>query len=103
MGANIAGIYGAQIFRSEDKPRYRRAFGINIAVLTVGLSLAVVRYIDDRIRRRRHPKQLGESGSDYNSNEDEKIAAPRPSDVQPQTVLFEPGLKPVAVDPAVKL
>ncbi|KAF1347342.1 MFS general substrate transporter [Lizonia empirigonia] len=28
MGANIAGIYGAQIFREDDRPRYRRAFAV---------------------------------------------------------------------------
>lgn len=47
MGANIAGIYGAQIFRSDDKPKYRRGFSINIAVLAVGASLAILRYLDD--------------------------------------------------------
>ncbi|BEI82051.1 hypothetical protein CcaverHIS002_0212110 [Cutaneotrichosporon cavernicola] len=53
MGANTAGIYGAQIFRSEDKPLYRRAFGIGIGVLTVGVLLAAVRYVDHRITKRR--------------------------------------------------
>lgn len=53
MGANIAGIYGAQIFRSDDKPLYRRGFGIGIAVLAVGLLLAVVRYLDGWLRKRR--------------------------------------------------
>jgi MFS family permease len=53
MGANTAGIYGAQIFRSDDKPLYRRAFGIGIGVLTVGLLLAAVRYIDHLITKRR--------------------------------------------------
>lgn len=53
MGANTAGIYGAQIFRADDRPRYRRGFSINIAVLTVGLSLAAVRYVDDLRSRRK--------------------------------------------------
>ena len=53
MGANTAGIYGAQIFRSEDKPKYRRAFAIGIAVLAVAFGLAVVRYVDHLITRRR--------------------------------------------------
>lgn len=53
MGANIAGIYGAQIFRQDDAPRYRRGFLINIIILSVGFGLATVRFIDDRIRRRR--------------------------------------------------
>ncbi|KAI5468154.1 alternative sulfate transporter [Mariannaea sp. PMI_226] len=52
MGANIAGIYGAQIFRSDDTPLYRRGFSIGIGVLTFGLTLATIRYIDDRLRRR---------------------------------------------------
>lgn len=58
MGANIAGIYGAQIFREDDKPRYRRGFGVNIAVLAVGLSLAILRFVDDRVRRRRIARQV---------------------------------------------
>lgn len=53
MGANTAGIYGAQIFRADDKPRYRRGFSINIAVLSVGVALAVVRFIDQLRTRRR--------------------------------------------------
>jgi hypothetical protein len=55
MGANIAGIYGAQIFRQDDRPRYRRGFSIGIGVLTFGLIMAVVRFIDDVRRRRRGP------------------------------------------------
>lgn len=53
MGANTAGIYGAQIFRSDDKPKYRRGFSIGIGVLAVGLALATIRYVDDKLRRRR--------------------------------------------------
>jgi hypothetical protein len=58
MGANIAGIYGAQIFRAEDKPFYRQGFTIACAVLSVGLLLAIVRFADDFIRRRRSRNQL---------------------------------------------
>ncbi|GJN72225.1 hypothetical protein PLIIFM63780_005442 [Purpureocillium lilacinum] len=57
MNANIAGIYGAQIFRADDKPLYRRGFSVAIAVLSVGLVLAVVRWVDD-LRRRRKSKHL---------------------------------------------
>lgn len=53
MGANIAGIYGAQIFRADDKPLYRRGFSIGIAVLAVGLFLSIVRYLDGWYRNRR--------------------------------------------------
>jgi hypothetical protein len=53
MGANSAGIYGAQLYREDDEPRYRRAFSICIAVLTLGTVTAIVRKIDEvRIRRR---------------------------------------------------
>jgi hypothetical protein len=55
MGGNIAGIYGAQIFRRDDRPLYKRGFAVNISILVAGLLLAVVRYVDDRIRRRRAP------------------------------------------------
>ncbi|KAH6653356.1 hypothetical protein BKA67DRAFT_593295 [Truncatella angustata] len=47
MGANVAGIYGAQIFRSDDRPLYSRGFSIAISVLCVGLILAIIRWIDD--------------------------------------------------------
>lgn len=47
MGANTAGIYGAQIFRSDDRPRYRRAFIIGLSVLALGTLAAIVRKIDE--------------------------------------------------------
>jgi hypothetical protein len=53
MGGNIAGIYGAQIFRQDDKPLYNRGFAVNISILVAGLLLAIVRYVDDRMRRRK--------------------------------------------------
>jgi len=65
MGANIAGIYGAQIFRSEDKPLYLRGFTINLAILTTAIVLATVRLVDDHIRRRRNKNsELDDVSSD---------------------------------------
>lgn len=58
MGANIAGIYGAQIFREDDKPLYNRGFSVAIAVLAAGLILAIVRWVDDYRRRRRNGNNL---------------------------------------------
>jgi hypothetical protein len=99
MGGNIAGIYGAQIFRADDKPKYRRGFSINIAILVVGLCLAVGRYIDDLFRRHRAAKKLhGGSISETIEGKTEEIL---PSDVRPQPILFESNLKPV-VSEAVK-
>lgn len=76
MGANIAGIYGAQIFRSDDAPRYRRGFSINIAVLTVGLTLAIVRFFDDKWLRRRtanEAERISDGASDeLEENESER-------------------------------
>ncbi|KAM3559657.1 hypothetical protein ARSEF4850_004027 [Beauveria asiatica] len=53
MNANIAGIYGAQIFRSDDKPLYRRGFSVAIAILSFGFVLSVTRWLDERLRLRR--------------------------------------------------
>lgn len=101
MGANIAGIYGAQIFRQDDRPRYRRGFSINIAVLAVGLLMAILRFVDDRLRRRRCVRQVQtESASEDTWQDEDKLPAARPSDVQPQTVLIESDLTPVVFDPA---
>ncbi|PNS18223.1 hypothetical protein CAC42_7592 [Sphaceloma murrayae] len=93
MGANIAGIYGAQIFRSDDRPRYRRAFSVNCAILAFGLACAVFRYADDWLRRRRVAKMpLGSDTSD--GEEAGKVAAP-PSEELPAPVVVEHGAKPV--------
>jgi len=88
MGGNIAGIYGAQIFRQDDRPRYRRGFSINIAILVVGLILAALRYADDVVRRRRASKINDDSASDEGSSEPK---AARPSDIQPAPVLLDRG------------
>jgi len=77
MGANIAGIYGAQIFRQDDRPRYRRGFSINIAVLSVGLTLAVIRFVDDLFRRRRLAKELQEKSNEAVSQES-GVGEPQP-------------------------
>lgn len=103
MGANIAGIYGAQIFRSEDKPRYRRAFGICIGVLTLGLTLAVIRYIDERFRHRRNLNRTKSGSSSGESKSDlEKIPAAPPSDAIPQTVMMQGDMKPMILADPVK-
>lgn len=72
MGANIAGIYGAQIFRSDDKPKYRRAFSIACAVLAFGIALAIFRYLDDLRRRRRHARRASITAVDGNDRTPDK-------------------------------
>lgn len=67
MGANIAGIYGAQIFRQDDRPRYRRAFAIACAILAFGLFIALVRYVNDKLRQRRKARQVEDASSDHSS------------------------------------
>ncbi len=85
MGANIAGIYGAQIFRQEDRPFYRQGFTIACAVLAVGLLLAIVRFADDFVRRRRSRNQLPpvESASD-----DGETKGGEGSGAEPQPIQF---------------
>ncbi|KAK8050473.1 hypothetical protein PG994_012203 [Apiospora phragmitis] len=58
MGANIAGIYGAQIFRQDDRPLYQRGFSVAIAVLCVGFVIALGRWIDDKRKQRKKRHQL---------------------------------------------
>lgn len=83
MGANIAGIYGAQIFRSDDRPRYRRAFAVACAILAFGLVVAVVRYVDDKIKKRRKARQMEDASS---SDGDLADTLPR-SDITPVPVV----------------
>lgn len=87
MGANIAGIYGAQIFRADDNPRYRRAFAVAAAVLAFGLVVAIVRYVDDKVRRRRKVQQV-----DDLSSSDGEAPTFLPTDEQPAPIVD--GRKP---------
>lgn len=68
MGANIAGIYGAQIFRKDDSPLYRRGFSVAIAVIAVGLVLAVFRWLDDTLCRRRKARQTESTASEEDTS-----------------------------------
>ena len=77
MGANIAGIYGAQIFRSEDKPLYLTGFATGIGIITTAITLASIRLVDDIIKRRRAKNQIEvepESGSDNVTDEKHSAA-----------------------------
>lgn len=91
MGANIAGIYGAQIFRADDRPRYRRAFNVNIGVLAFGLLLAVVRFLDDKLRRKKVKDELPASETGSGGYSDGVVEAVAPADQQPKFIaLGEP-------------
>jgi len=72
MGANIAGIYGAQIFRKDDNPLYRRAFSIACAVLAFGIALAIFRFLDDFRRRRRDASRAPDVASENLENNTQK-------------------------------
>lgn len=73
MNANIAGIYGAQIFRQDDRPLYRRGFTVAIAVLAVGLALAIGRWVDDFLKRRKKVNALESSSSQQDSTGETEI------------------------------
>ncbi|KAK4118084.1 MFS general substrate transporter [Parathielavia appendiculata] len=84
MGGNIAGIYGAQIFRQDDRPLYQRGFAVNISILVAGLLLAVVRFVDDRLRRRKATQLESQAAESDNGHlSDEKVDRPRDGDGQP--------------------
>lgn len=81
MGANIAGIYGAQIFRKDDRPLYRRGFSVAIAVLCVGFVLALGRWLDDKRKQRQKKKEheleaTSSSFADSNTEVEAKEASP---------------------------
>jgi hypothetical protein len=63
QSANTAGIYGAQIFRADDRPRYRRGFAIGIGILAFGVCLVAIRYVSEVLERRRNKKQITSDAS----------------------------------------
>lgn len=96
MGANIAGIYGAQIFRRDDRPKYRRGFSIACAVLAVGLGLAIFRFIDEQWQKRRNKNKNQSDRSSISDAEqayNEKHAVP-PSEVQPAPIIVDDIRRP---------
>jgi hypothetical protein len=86
MGANIAGIGGGQIYRADDRPRYRRAFGVSIGVLAAGLALAVIRFLDDKLRRKKVKAEVPESDTGSETYGDGVLKAAVPADEQPQPI-----------------
>lgn len=93
MGANTAGIYGAQIFRSEDAPRYRRAFVIALSVIAFGLVLAIIRKLDERRNGRtgKGKNVDAETESEHSTFEDIKALPANP----PAPAVVPVGGKPV--------
>ena len=82
MGANIAGIYGAQIFREDDSPRYRRGFTVDIAIVAFGLGLAIIRFVDDKLWQRRQANRLDNEAlgsQDENDETEESNRSPQRS------------------------
>lgn len=52
MSANIAGLIGAQLFRSDDLPYYHRAWTIIVAFVSLGLALAIFNVVQYAISNR---------------------------------------------------
>lgn len=99
MGANCAGIYGAQIFRADDAPRYRRGFVIGIAILAFGVLLAGIRYAADVAARRRDVKQtasdLDREERELDEDRSSSGAVAVASDIQPAPIEFGRGVEPI--------
>jgi hypothetical protein len=89
MAANAAGIYGGQTYRADDRPRYRRAFNVSIAVLAVGLALAVVRFLDDKLGRKKVKDQVPESDTGSETHGDGVLKTALPADEQPQPIALD--------------
>lgn len=98
MGANIAGIYGAQIFRADDSPRYRRAFSIGAAIIAFGLCLAIFRFVDDKLKRRRNKNvsNVATSDSDDASQIEKSGFQTPPSADLPPPVIIDGARRPSA-------
>jgi hypothetical protein len=98
MGANMAGIYGAQLYRSDDEPRYRRAFAICIGALSLGTILAIVRKVDEILTRRRNGGKVEtDSVDDAEREAYDDLKPPAPSGAVPRPSLVDGNVRPVVV------
>lgn len=75
----------------------RKGFTINIAVLASGLTLAIMRYVDDFIRRRRKRnglQQVGSTGDNVETKAQDRTSF-IPGRSKPKTIRFEVDTKQV--------
>ncbi|KAG8876775.1 hypothetical protein FRB98_007039 [Tulasnella sp. 332] len=64
MAANAAGIYGAQIFRADDAPRYHRGFAVNCGLLGGALAFAIFQFAREHLARKKGETELGDDSSE---------------------------------------
>jgi hypothetical protein len=69
MGANIGGIYGAQLFRQDDRPHYRRGFSIACAIVALGVACAVLRFVLGERRQKHQQHQHQHQQQQHQDNE----------------------------------
>jgi hypothetical protein len=74
MNANIASIYGAQIFCTDDKLLYWCGFSVACSILAVGLILAIVQFVDIVIHRRRKARQVESGDEDSTDKGNTRVA-----------------------------
>ncbi|KZV92862.1 MFS general substrate transporter [Exidia glandulosa HHB12029] len=53
MAANAAGIYGSQLLRSDDAPRYHRGFIVMVVLLSAGVAFCLFQWAADKVAARR--------------------------------------------------
>jgi len=80
MSANCAGIYGAQIMRADDSPRYHRGFLVMVVIISAALLSGLFQWAADVIIARKkasrgevdvvqgHRRLTDEEGSDEKSD-----------------------------------
>lgn len=71
MAANAAGIYGAQLFRSDDRPRYHRALSIDVAIIAIALAAAV--FLAFYYWRRKQNGKLNEDNKHIIENDNHEV------------------------------
>ena len=78
MSANMSGIAGAQLFRADDAPLYRRGFMVCVILICIGWATAVLQGIQYYISRMRQIRKLYDAGAESPVSEqsDESLRKP---------------------------
>ena len=76
MSANMSGIAGAQLFRADDAPLYRRGFMVCVILICIAWGTAILQGVQYYITRKRQIRKLHDAGTESPVSEQSEESKP---------------------------